>query len=172
MVREALGAQFQRSMPEYLDGLITVASVRMSPDLRIAKVYVSIYRSTTKPEILMKRLNTHAPEIRKRLGDDVEMKHLPELRFFLDDTLDTVERIDKLLKSVREEDEAREAERAARAGETAGETAADSAADGAADGAATDGAATDGAASDAASDAADGSHGDRMTGSGAHDDDR
>ena len=162
MVREALGAQFQRSMPEYLDGLITVASVRMSPDLRIAKVYVSIYRSTTKPEILMKRLNTHAPEIRKRLGDDVEMKHLPELRFFLDDTLDTVERIDKLLKSVREEDEAREAERAARAGETAGETGADNAADGAADG----------AAGDAASDAADGSHGDGMTGSGAHDDDR
>lgn len=115
MVRETLGKQFQRNMPEYLDGLVTVSSVKMSPDLRIAKVYVSIYRSTTKPEILIKRLNTHAPEIRKRLGDDVEMRHLPELRFFLDDTLDTAERIDKLLKSVREEDEAREAARAARA---------------------------------------------------------
>jgi ribosome-binding factor A len=111
MVREALGHQFQRNMPEFLDGFITVASVKMSPDLRIAKVYVSIFRSKTKPEILIKRLNTHAPEIRKRLADDVEMKHLPELRFFLDDTLDTVERIDKLLKSVREDDEARRAAR-------------------------------------------------------------
>lgn len=155
MVREALGTQFQRSMPEYLDGLITVASVKMSPDLRIAKVYVSIYRSTTKPEILIKRLNTHAPEIRKRLGDDVEMKHLPELRFFLDDTLDTVERIDKLLRSVREEDEARERERAARAG---GDAAGDPDGDGEID-----------AAGDSETDsAADGG----TTGSGAHDDDR
>jgi ribosome-binding factor A len=115
VVRDALGRQLQRNPPEYLDGLVTVVSVKMSPDIRIAKVYVSIYRSRTKPEILIKRLNTHAPEIRKRLGDDVDMKHLPELRFFLDDTLETVERIDQLLKSVREEDEAREAERAARA---------------------------------------------------------
>jgi ribosome-binding factor A len=115
LVRDALGRQFQRSMPEFLDGLVTVVSVKMSPDLRIAKVYVSIYRSKTKPEILMKRLNVHAPEIRKRLADDVDMRHLPELRFFLDDTLETVERIDQLLRTVREEDEAREADRAARA---------------------------------------------------------
>ena len=114
MVREALGQQFQRNAPEFLDGLVTVVSVKMSPDLRIAKVYVSIFRSKTKPEILIKRLNTHAPEIRKRLGDDVDMRHLPELRFFLDDTLDTVERIDKLLRDVRQDDAARQAERAAR----------------------------------------------------------
>jgi ribosome-binding factor A len=115
MVRDALGQQLQRNPPEYLDGMVTVVSVKMSPDLRIAKVYVSIYRSQTKPEILIKRLNTHAPEIRKRLGSDVDMRHLPELRFYLDDTLDTVERIDKLLRNVREDDQARAAARAGRA---------------------------------------------------------
>ena len=102
-------------MPEYLDGLITVVSVKMSTDLRIAKVYVSIYRSKTDPDIQIKRLNTHAPEIRKKLSEDVDMKHSPELRFFKDDTLDTVERIDELLRSVRKDDAARKADNEQRA---------------------------------------------------------
>ena len=99
---------FQRRPPEYLDGMITVVSVKMSPDLRIAKVYVSIYRSTTDPAILIKRLNTHAPEIRRELGNHVsQLRFLPELRFYRDDTLDAAERIDKLLQEVRRDDEAR-----------------------------------------------------------------
>lgn len=102
-------------MPEYLDGLITVVSVKMSTDLRIAKVYVSIYRSKTDPDIQIKRLNAHAPEIRKKLSEDVDMKHSPELRFFKDDTLDMVERIDELLRSVRKDDAARKADNEQRA---------------------------------------------------------
>ncbi len=107
MLREALSTQFQRHMPEFLDGMITVVSVKMSPDLRIAKVYVSIYRSTTDPDILMKRMNSHAPEIRKELASNVSMKFIPELRFYRDDTLDAAERIDQLLQSVRNDDIAR-----------------------------------------------------------------
>ncbi|MDB5034231.1 MAG: ribosome-binding factor [Chlorobi bacterium] len=107
MLREALSHQFQRSLPEYLDGMITVVSVKMSPDIRIAKIYISIYRSTTDPDILIKRLNTHAPEIRKELAGHVSMKFMPELRFYRDDTLDAAERIEKLLQAVRREDEAR-----------------------------------------------------------------
>jgi ribosome-binding factor A len=90
--------------------MITIASVKMSPDLRIAKVYVSIYRSATTPDILIKRMNTHMPEIRKRLAGEVEMKYLPELRFYRDDTLDAAERIDELLRAVRHDDEARRPE--------------------------------------------------------------
>lgn len=101
MLREALGNQFQRHTPEFLDGMVTVVSVKMTPDLSIAKVYVSIYRSTTDPEILIKRLNTRMPEIRMRLAREVQMKAIPELRFYLDDTLDAVERINELLRSVQ-----------------------------------------------------------------------
>jgi len=107
MLREALSTQFQRHMPEFLDGMVTVVSVRMSPDLRIAKVYVSIYRSATDPDILIKRLNSHMPEIRRELASNVSMRFIPELRFYRDDTLDAAERIDQLLRTVREEDEAR-----------------------------------------------------------------
>jgi ribosome-binding factor A len=107
MLREELSNQFQRSLPEFLDGMITVVSVKMTSDLRIAKIYVSIFRSQTDPEILVKRLNTHTAEIRKELATHVSMRFMPELRFYRDDTLDAAERIDKLLASVRKEDEAR-----------------------------------------------------------------
>lgn len=105
MLRDALGTQFQRNLPDYLDGMITIASVKMSPDLRIAKVYVSIYRSATDPALLIKRLNTHMPEIRTRLAGEVQMKFAPELRFYRDDTLDAAERIDQLLRSARHDNE-------------------------------------------------------------------
>jgi ribosome-binding factor A len=111
MLREALATHFQRHLPEYLDGMITISSVKMSSDLRIAKVYVSIYRSKTDPEILIKRLNTHMPEIRKQLAGLVQMRFSPELRFYRDDTLDAAERIDSLLRSVRA-DESNRSERA------------------------------------------------------------
>jgi ribosome-binding factor A len=107
MLREALSGIFQRRPPEYLDGMVTVVSVKMSSDLRIAKVYVSIYRSTTDPNILVKRLNTHVPEIRRELASQVSLRFVPELRFYRDDTLDAAERIDKLLQEVRRDDEAR-----------------------------------------------------------------
>jgi ribosome-binding factor A len=103
MIRDALGVQLQRNLPDYLDGMVTVVSVKMSPDIRIAKVYVSIFRSKTPREILVKRLNTHMPEIRKELARNVDMKYVPELRFYLDDTLDAAEHIDKLLKAVRKD---------------------------------------------------------------------
>ena len=67
MLRESLAAMFQRSLPEYLDGMITVVSVKMSPDLSIAKVYVSIYRSSTDPDLLVKRMNTHSMIITFRI---------------------------------------------------------------------------------------------------------
>jgi ribosome-binding factor A len=101
MVREALSEQFQRNPPDFLDGLVTVVSVKMSPDLRVAKVYVSIYRSTSDPDLIIKRLNARMPEIRKRLNSQVHLRYSPELRFYRDDTLDTAERIDELLRSVR-----------------------------------------------------------------------
>ncbi|HVZ40188.1 MAG TPA: 30S ribosome-binding factor RbfA [Candidatus Kapabacteria bacterium] len=107
MLREALSTMFQRHLPEYLDGMITIVSVKMSPDLRIAKVYASIFRSTTDPDTLIKRMNTHAPELRHDLASRVTMRFIPELRFYRDDTLDAAEHIDKLLRQVRRDDEAR-----------------------------------------------------------------
>ena len=107
MIREALSTQFQRRPPQYLDGIVTIVSVRTTADLGIARTYVSIWRNTIDATILIKRLNTRAPEIRHELARNITLRFVPELRFYLDDTLDTAERIDQLLRQVREEDQER-----------------------------------------------------------------
>ena len=114
MLRQSLAERFQRQLPDYLDGMITVTAVRVSADLSIAKVYISIFHSKTDPDILIKRLNGHQVEIRTMLAHDVRLRKMPELRFYRDDTLDTAEHIEKLLDEVRSDDERRKAERANR----------------------------------------------------------
>jgi len=104
-IQKALSSMLQRSLPDYLDGMVTVTSVKMSPDLGIARVYVSFFRSATTPDILVKRLNTHARELRYDLGQLVRLRVLPELRFFRDDTLDAVDQIQHVLRNAQAEDE-------------------------------------------------------------------
>lgn len=79
--------------------LITVSGVRVSPDLGMAKVYLSFFPTTQAPELL-KAIKTNAKTIRFDLGKRVgkQLRVVPELAFFLDDSLDYVENIDNLLK--------------------------------------------------------------------------
>lgn len=81
------------------NAMITVTVVNMTADLSIAKVYVSIYNTSDKNSVL-EDIKIYTSEIRKELGIRLA-KHLrliPELRFFIDDSLDLIERIDEALK--------------------------------------------------------------------------
>ncbi len=79
--------------------LVSVSVVRISPDLSYARAYLSIFPSDKAQEILQ-NINLHAKTIRFELGTRVrhQLRIIPELRFFLDDSLDYLEHIDKLLK--------------------------------------------------------------------------
>ena len=79
--------------------MITVTVVRMSPDLSFAKVYLSIFPSDD-PGKFLENLQHHVKHIRHELGKLVrhQLRIVPELAFFIDDSLDYVERIDELLK--------------------------------------------------------------------------
>lgn len=79
--------------------LVSVSAVRISPDLSIARVYLSIFPSE-KGEELIKNINANMKSIRYELGTRVrfQLRIIPELKFFLDDSLDYLERIDELLK--------------------------------------------------------------------------
>jgi ribosome-binding factor A len=79
--------------------LISVSVVRISPDLSIAKAYLSIYPSSRAQELL-DNINANAAQIRYELGnlERHQLRIIPELRFFIDDSLDYIENIDKLLK--------------------------------------------------------------------------
>lgn len=79
--------------------IITVSEVRVSSDLSIAKVYVSVFPSE-KGEEIIKNLNGNEKTIRYELGTKVryQLRIIPELKFFLDESLDKLEHIDELLK--------------------------------------------------------------------------
>ena len=79
--------------------LVSVSAVRISPDMSIARVYLSVFPSERSQEIV-KNINDNMKSIRYDLGTRVrhQLRIIPELKFFVDDSLDYAERIDELLK--------------------------------------------------------------------------
>ncbi|MBO4842153.1 MAG: 30S ribosome-binding factor RbfA [Bacteroidales bacterium] len=88
-----------RGMAAYDGAMLTVSGVKITPDLALAKVYVSIFPSS-KAEDVMKKLEDETSRLRGELGRRVakQLRIVPELAFYLDDSLDYVEHIDELLK--------------------------------------------------------------------------
>ncbi len=84
-------------------GMISIARVKITPDLYEARVFLSMFQIDDK-EALLKTITDRDWEIRKELGTRVknQMRKIPELSFFIDDTLDYVQRIDEVLKEIEE----------------------------------------------------------------------
>ena len=79
--------------------LVSVSAVRISPDMSIARVDLSIFPSD-KGEEMVKNINNNMKSIRYELGTRVrhQLRIIPELKFFVDDSLDYIEKIDSLLQ--------------------------------------------------------------------------
>lgn len=79
--------------------IVSVSTVRISPDLSVARVYLSIFPSG-KAEELIQNVNANMKAVRYELGTRVrhQLRIIPELKFFIDDSLDYIEKIDALLK--------------------------------------------------------------------------
>jgi ribosome-binding factor A len=79
--------------------LVSVSTVRISPDLSVARAYLSVFPSE-KAEELVENINNNMRSIRYELGTRVrhQLRIIPELKFFVDDSLDYLEKIDELLK--------------------------------------------------------------------------
>lgn len=78
---------------------MSVSAVRVSPDLSVAKAYLSVFPSKKAQEV-MENINISAKTIRYELAQKVrfQLRKTPELQFYLDDTLDYLEKIDTLLE--------------------------------------------------------------------------
>lgn len=85
-----------KSMPGVL---VSASIVRISPDMSYARVYLSVFPSDRSEEIV-KNINANMKSIRFELGNRVrhQLRIIPELKFFVDDSLDYAEKIDELLK--------------------------------------------------------------------------
>ena len=79
--------------------MVSVTRAKVSPDLSVCTAYLSIFPSE-KGEEIIKNINDNVKTIRYELGTRIrnQVRIIPELRFFIDDSLDYIERIDELLK--------------------------------------------------------------------------
>lgn len=100
LIQKELSEIFRTQTAKTHGTIVTVSTVRVSPDLSIAKAYLSIFPSE-KAEQVMDSINNSARTIRYELAQRVrfQLRKTPELHFFLDDSLDYLDRIDSLLSA-------------------------------------------------------------------------
>ena len=83
--------------------MATITGVKMSKDLKNAKVYFSISGTDRRREEVLKGFQSAHGHIKRTLASRLELRYMPELRFYYDESFDYGERIDKLLKSITDE---------------------------------------------------------------------
>ena len=99
LLQKELGDYFQRNGSQITGGkMVTVTVVRISPDLGVAKAYLSIFPGDSLEESL-KAISEKAGLVRSEIGKRLrnQLKHIPEFVFYLDDSLDYIDRIENLL---------------------------------------------------------------------------
>ncbi|MFB1023211.1 MAG: 30S ribosome-binding factor RbfA [Vicingaceae bacterium] len=100
LLQREIGEIFtKRQVTLSINLMISVTQVRVSPDLGIAKSYLSLFPSDKREEVIAE-IRKHSKEIRYILGKKVgkQLRHIPDLQFYLDDSFDYAEEIDLLLK--------------------------------------------------------------------------
>ncbi|MBP5713794.1 MAG: 30S ribosome-binding factor RbfA [Prevotella sp.] len=99
LLQKELSLIFQQQTQATHGTMVSVTRTKISPDLSICTAYLSIFPSEKGEEILA-NINASNKQIRYELGTRVrnQLRIIPELRFFIDDSLDYIERIDELLK--------------------------------------------------------------------------
>ena len=99
-IKQKLNSAISKDLMELNLGLVTITKVIMSPDLKIAKVYVSFIGNRETPEKCIDRLNYRKRHIRFMLAKHVNLKYMPELNFYYDDTMEYADRISKLINDL------------------------------------------------------------------------
>ena len=105
VIQEAINDIFLRMGLNMMDGgMISISNVKITPDLLEARIYLSLFK-VNHPDALIKKLEERKGEIKKELGMRVkqQLRRIPELRFFKDDTLDHVFRMEEIFKKINEE---------------------------------------------------------------------
>lgn len=104
VIKEEVGSYIAREYRDPAYGFITITDVSVSPDIRIAKIYVSIMGSPEVKAVTMRMLEERKGEIRSFIGSHLRLKFTPAIHFFIDETLDRVERINDIIKQIHKGD--------------------------------------------------------------------
>lgn len=109
LVMEELSDVFQRLGYNMKDGgMVSISKVMMTPDLLEARIYLSLFQ-VNNPKAVVEEMKERTWEFRKHLGAKVknQLRRVPELFFYLDDTLDYVFKMEEIFKKIQEERDAR-----------------------------------------------------------------
>ncbi len=98
LLQKELSEIFRQQTAKTHGVIVSVSTVRVSPDLSVAKAYLSIFPSEKAHEMIV-NIEASAKTVRYELAQKVrfQLRKVPELQFYLDDSLDYIENIDKLL---------------------------------------------------------------------------
>jgi ribosome-binding factor A len=102
LIQKEISDIFQKDKKGILENaFITLADVRVSPDLSVAKIYISMLLEKDKERVLEK-INTRKKEMRKELGDRIgkQVRIIPELVFYIDEVEENAQRIEEIIKNL------------------------------------------------------------------------
>jgi len=105
LVLEEMSSIFQREGINIIDGgMVSISKVMVTPDLLEARIYLSLFQ-VKDPAALLHNIKHRTSELRKELGIRVrnQLRRVPELQFFTDETLDHVFKMEALFKKINEE---------------------------------------------------------------------
>ena len=106
LLNEELNLIFQRLGLNMIDGgMVSISSVRLTPDLLEARIYLSFFQVKDSFDAL-KKIEERSWEIKKELTARVrhQLRSMPKLTFFIDDTLDYVDKMEKIFKEIKKDD--------------------------------------------------------------------
>lgn len=113
LLHQELSDIFQRMGLSIVDGaMISISSVKVTPDLLEARIYLSLFQAKDSAALL-KKVEDKSWEVKKELANRVgkQLRRMPEMRYFLDDTLDHVFKMEEIFKKISEDDAGKDAEK-------------------------------------------------------------
>ena len=105
LIREEISSIIQRDIKDPGIGFVTILEVKMSEDLKIAKVFCSVYGDEETKQKTVEALKRSKGYVRFLLGKRIKLRYTPEIIFVLDTTYDTVAKIEEILKKEVHADE-------------------------------------------------------------------
>jgi len=106
LLHEELSGIFQHMGLNMIDGgMVSISSVKISPDLSDAKIYLSLFKVSDR-KAAMKKIEERAWEIKRELVSSIkrQLRIMPHLNFFLDDSLDYVDKMETLFKEIKSQE--------------------------------------------------------------------
>lgn len=102
-LKTEISAIITREMPHHQLGFLTITEVKVSPDLRYARVLISVFGPPEEQQKTLDLLNSEKAFIRQLIGKRFRLRHTPEISFIYDETIEYADRLLQVLEGVKKE---------------------------------------------------------------------